>query len=434
MKRLLAGAAYTAALMALCAPAHAATTPETRPFAMFGGTAVDSFYATRNGHPLWLASGPDSPAARQLIEVLQRAPVEGLSDGPSIANQAQVLMNRAEAGDKAALMEADQLLSTGWVQYVQLINRQPQGMTYAEQWIAPRTESPRDILSLAAAAPSLAAHVQSVSTVNPFYSALRNVAYSESQSSTSMPDPRLLASLDRARAFPAKGRYIVVDAASARLLMVEDGHVADSMKVIVGKPTSQTPMVASVIHYATLNPYWNVPPDLVQSIIAANVVSQGTGYLKAHNYEVLSDFSDSPQVLAPKDVDWKAVAAGKATVRVRQLPGPANSMGHIKFGFANNSGVYLHDTPKKELFASDSRDLSNGCVRLEDADRLGRWLLGRDPTPTSSAPEQQVLLPKAVPVYITYLTARADDGQLTLMDDIYGRDQQQAGATMASLR
>ena len=431
MKRLLASAAFTAALLALSAPAEAATTPETRPFAIFGGTAVDSFYATRNGHPLWLAGGPDSPVAQELIEVLKRAPVEGLADGPSIANQAQVLISQRS---KSALMQADQLLSTGWVEYVQLLSRQPQGMTYAEQWIAPRTDSPKDILSLAAAAPSLADHIRSVSAVNPFYSALRNAAYSESQSSSSIPDPRLLASLDRARAFPAKGRYLVVDAASARLLMVEDGRVADSMKVIVGKPTSQTPMIASVIHYATLNPYWNVPPDLVQKIIAANVVTQGTGYLKAHSYEVLSDFSDNPQVLSPANVDWKAVAAGRSTVRVRQLPGPANSMGHIKFGFANDAGVYLHDTPKKELFASDNRDLSNGCVRLEDADRLGRWLLGRDPTTSSSAPEQQVLLPKPVPVYVTYLTAHADDGQLTFVDDIYGRDQHQSGATMASLR
>jgi len=430
MKRLLAGAAFTAALMALSVPpAQAAATPETRPFAMFGGTAVDGFYASRGGHPLWLADGPNSAAARELMQVLQRASVEGLADGPSIASQAQVLIGQAAAGNKSALLEADQLLSTGWVEYVQLLRRQPAGMTYGEQWIAPRSESPSDILALAAAAPSLADHVRSVSTVNPIYSALRNAAYSEPT-----PDSRLLASLDRARAFPTKGRYVVVDAASARLFIVQDGQIADSMKVIVGKPTSQTPMIASVIHYATLNPYWNVPPDLVQKIIAANVVSQGTGYLKAHGYEVLSDFSENPRLLAPNEVDWKAVAAGRATVRVRQLPGPANSMGHIKFGFANDSGIYLHDTPKKELFASDDRDLSNGCVRLEDANRLGRWLLGRDPTTDSSAPEQQVLLPKAVPVYVTYLTAHVDNGQLTLVDDVYGRDQQPAAATMASLR
>jgi len=432
MKRLLVGAACTAALMALCAPAQAATTPETQPFAMFGGSAVDGFYASRAGHPLWLAEGPNSPAANELMQVLRRASVEGLNDGPSIANQAQVLLGQAATGNKSALMEADQLLSIGWVEYMQLLQRQPAGMTYGEQWIAPRAESAHDILSLAAAQRSLADYVRNTSSVNPFYSSLRDQAYSEAQT-TGSPDPRLLASLDRARALPAKGRYVMVDAASARLFMVQDGQVADSMKVIVGKPTSQTPMIASVIHYATLNPYWNVPPDLVQKIIAANVVSQGPGYLKAHGYEVLSDFSDNARILTPGEVDWKAVAAGRATVRVRQLPGPANSMGHIKFGFANDSGIYLHDTPKKELFASDDRDLSNGCVRLEDAGRLGRWLLGRDPTTDSSAPEQQVLLPKAVPVYVTYLTAHVDNGQLTMVDDIYGRDQQ-PGATMMSLR
>jgi murein L,D-transpeptidase YcbB/YkuD len=203
---------------------------------------------------------------------------------------------------------------------------------------------------------------------------------------------------------------------------VEDGRVVDSMKVIVGKSTSQTPMVASAIHYATLNPYWNVPPDLVQKLIAHNVLSQGPGYLKAHGYELLSDFGDDPQVLSPQDVDWKAVADGSATVRVRQLPGPGNSMGHLKFGFANNSGIYLHDTPKKELFAGDSRDLSNGCIRLEDADRLGRWLLGREPRSDSPDPEQHALLPSPVPIYITYLTAQANGGQLTFLDDIYGLD------------
>jgi murein L,D-transpeptidase YcbB/YkuD len=241
----------------------------------------------------------------------------------------------------------------------------------------------------------------------------------------------LVASLERVRIFPAKGRYVVVDAAAARLWMVEDGRVADSMKVIVGKSTTQTPMLASVIHYATLNPYWNVPPDLVRKLIASNVLAQGPGYLKAHSYQLLSGFGDDPQVVSPQDVDWKAVAEGGATVRVRQLPGPANSMGQLKFPFANDGGIYLHDTPKKELFAGDSRDLSNGCIRLEDAQRLGRWLLGREPSPTSSDPEQHVLLPKPVPVYLTYLTAHADDGQLTLLSDIYGRD---TPPTMAALR
>ena len=245
----------------------------------------------------------------------------------------------------------------------------------------------------------------------------------------------MLATLDRARVLPSQGRYVVVDAATAKLWMVEDGRIADSMKVIVGKPASQTPMIASVIYAATLNPYWNVPPDLVQKLIAPRVLAQGVNYLKVHNYELLSSFDDDAQPVSPNDVDWKAVAAGQERIRVRQRPGPANSMGDVKFDFPNDRGIFLHDSPEKELFAKDQRDLSNGCIRLQDAQRLGRWLMGTDPTVASSAPEQRVLLPKPVPVFVTYLTAHADSGQLTLVDDVYGRDSQQGSrAVMASLR
>ena len=210
--------------------------------------------------------------------------------------------------------------------------------------------------------------------------------------------------------YPQRGRYVLVDAASARLFMVEDGAVRDSMRVIVGKPASQTPTLASKIYYATLNPYWNVPSDLAQKLIAPRVLKDGVGYLADHNYQVLASFDEDAAVISPNEVDWQAVADGRATVKVRQLPGPANSMGQVKFGFPNSDGIFLHDTPKKELFAADQRNISNGCVRLEDAPRLARWLLGRDPgmAVASSAPEQHVPLPRAVPIYITYLNEPAN--------------------------
>ncbi|HUE80437.1 MAG TPA: L,D-transpeptidase family protein [Sphingomicrobium sp.] len=205
--------------------------------------------------------------------------------------------------------------------------------------------------------------------------------------------------------YPIRGRYLLVDAASARLFMFEDGEVVDSMRVIVGKPAAQTPTIASQIYYATLNPYWNVPADLAQTLIAPNVLKQGVGYLSERGYQVLASFDPDAPEISPRDVDWKAVAAGREKVKVRQLPGPGNSMGEVKFGFPNGFGIFLHDTPKKELFESDERALSNGCVRLEDAPRLARWLLGRDPSVVAAGdePEQHVLLPKAMPIYITYL-------------------------------
>ena len=206
---------------------------------------------------------------------------------------------------------------------------------------------------------------------------------------------------------PARGRSVLVDAASARLFMIEDGRVRDSMRVIVGKPAAATPALRSVLHYATLNPYWNVPVDLAQTLIAPRVVKDGTGYLTERGYEVVSAFGAKGRTLPPDSVDWEAVAAGKAEVHVRQRPGPANSMGQIKFGLAHGDGIYLHDTPKKELFAQADRNLSNGCVRLEDAPRLARWLLGNEPPLGAADPEQYVPIPGAVPITIAYLDTRA---------------------------
>jgi murein L,D-transpeptidase YcbB/YkuD len=224
-----------------------------------------------------------------------------------------------------------------------------------------------------------------------------------------------------------------VDAAAQKLFMVEDGRVVDSMKVVVGKPTSPTPMIASMIHYATLNPYWNVPADLSQKLIAPRVLEQGIGYLKQHRYEVLSGFEDDAQPVDPATIDWKAVAAGETAVRVRQLPGSNNAMGKVKFSFPNSAGIYLHDTNDKSLFAKDERTLSNGCVRLEDAERLGQWFFGNMPQPASDSPEQHMRLPQGVPVYLTYLTAQASGGQIAFVDDVYGRDSG-AGSLMASAR
>ena len=433
VSRLFAGAAG-AALMGLCTPATAASeaTLNFRTFGVSPDPAVNVFYAARNSAPLWLGQGRDGAAARDVIGILKRAQVEGLAEGPAIAAQVEALMARGSTGDRDALLTADRLLSTGWVHYVQMLRRPAPEMTYAESWIAPRTQTPQEILKLASTARSLDEHVRAIAAVNPIYSAIRDAAYARMQATGGPADSRVLASLAQTRVFPAKGRYVVVDSASARLLMIQDGRTVDSMKVIVGKaePSSQTPMLASVIHYATLNPYWHVTPDLVRSLIARNVLDQGVGYLKTRGYQVLPA-DGSGVLLDPATVGWRAVAEGLELVKVRQLPGPANSMGRIKIGFANASDIYLHDTPNKHLFAQDDRTLSHGCIRLEDAERLEHWLMGREPAIASNEPEQNLLLPAPVPIYLTYLTAQVEGGHLTFVGDPYGRD---SATRVAALR
>lgn len=425
------GAAIVAASAGLCVPASAqwAPAPAFAPAGqrLFESAAVARFYEERGNAPIWFRHGPRSDAATQLLTILHRAPIDGFSQGPNLAAGLQQVIRSAQVGGPVAVQQADRLLSTAWVRYVQAIRAPAKGVIYGTDELA-RPTAVNAILDEAARAPLLSQHVQSVSDVNPVYARLRDAAWNRSQATGGLIERRVRDNLERVRAFPATGRYVIVDIATQRLFMVEDGQVRDSMKVIVGKLDQKTPMIASVIHYATFNPYWNVPDDLAQRIIAPNVLKMGPAYLRDRGYEIVSDWSAQSPRISPDRIDWNAVAAGRQRIRVRQKPSAANSMGDYKFSFDNAVGIYLHDTPQKELFNVSRRTLSNGCVRLEDARRFASWLLQRPAFAPSPAPEQHVQLDKGVPIFLTYLTVQSDGSRLTFTEDVYGLDRPEYAA------
>ena len=238
----------------------------------------------------------------------------------------------------------------------------------------------------------------------------------------------IILNMERALRLPTtddKGRYILIDAGAARLYMYENGKPVDSMRVIVGTNETQTPMMAAALRYVSLNPYWNVPPELVQSLVAKNVLEHGLTYLTERDYQILSDWTDEATPVDPATIDWQAVAAGTKEIRVRRGPGPWNSMGQMKFMLPNDFGIYLHDVPEpsKAAFTSDDRWISNGCVRLEDAKRLQKWVF-RGKTPVASgAPDERVDLEDPIPVYMTYLTAEPSAGGIAFRADPYNRDE-----------
>ena len=232
--------------------------------------------------------------------------------------------------------------------------------------------------------------------------------------------------MERAKRLPApeeQPKYVLVDAGDARLSMWEHGKKVDEMKIVVGKAESATPMMAAYIKYASVNPYWNVPPDLVKNLIAPRIVAQGVSYLTIREYQVLSSLSDDAKVIDPHSVDWQAVADGREEVALRRLPSPANSMGMMKFMLPNYFGIYLHDSPEKEHFTKNELWISNGCVRLEDYKRLAKFLFnGIVPRGDDPKVEKEVDLPRPIPVYMTYLTAQPTADGLQFMPDHYGRD------------
>ena len=108
--------------------------------------------------------------------------------------------------------------------------------------------------------------------------------------------------MERAKRLPSpeeQRKYVVVDAGGARLSMWENGRMVDQMKVVVGKTETATPMMAAYIKYASVNPYWNVPPELVRNLIGPRVVAQGVSYLTEREYQVLTDLGPDGRCWTP---------------------------------------------------------------------------------------------------------------------------------------
>jgi len=408
--------------LGLASPLAAATDGQSA--AVPVATAVASFYDSLHTQPIWFRGGANAAAIAQLTSILQRAPFDGFAEGPQLAAQVQAATAQAASGKAEDVTNAERVLSSAWVQYVQAIKKPTTGMIYAYPVLEPQGDRGDQILLTTAAAPSLPAYLASVSDVNAIYKQLRDTAWAQAQASGNLtPDPRLLANLDRVRSLPAKGRFLLVDSGSSMLTLYQDGQPIDSMKVITGMEELPTPLIASYMYYITYNPYWHAPDHLVRKTIAPNFLAGGMKYLKSHGYSVIEDWSEHPTVIDPAKVDWKGAAAGKVHLKIQQDPGPLNSMGILKFPFPNPEDIYLHDTPDHAKFKLANRNLSNGCVRVEDAKRLGTWLLGHEPSSPGDTPELRVQLPRPTPIFLTYITAQVKDGKLSYLPDLYGWDR-----------
>jgi murein L,D-transpeptidase YcbB/YkuD len=394
-----------------------------------GGGEVADFYRSRGGAPLWLAPNA-GPAAQQLIQLLATAQADHLNPKRYNVRALQRVLADARTGSPAAVQRAEAMLSASFVAYARDLKHDPgAGIIYVDKELRPTPPSAAELLTSASRAPSLGDYVQQMGWMNPIYAKLRQAIASRLYRSPA--EFRLLSlNLERARALPAgRGRYVIVNPPAARLYMYENGQVVDSMRVVAGRPDpiAQTPMMNAFIRFVALNPYWNSPPDITARKLAPNVVARGRAYLNEKGYDLVDHFGADAHVLNPMSVDWKAVVAGRVQVDLRQRPGPANSMGKMKFMFPNQQGIWLHDTPEKEKIEDAGRLESNGCVRLEDAARFARWLFnGRPPRVQGASPEQKVELPSPMPIYITYLTAVPSGSSIVYFDDFYGKDRQQA--------
>lgn len=236
--------------------------------------------------------------------------------------------------------------------------------------------------------------------------------------------------LDRWRKMPdtLPARYLMVNIPAFRLQVWDDsaGVVLES-RVIVGTPRTRTPQLSSVMTNFVLYPYWRVPYSIVFKEMLPQI-RKNRNYLVEKNLEVV----DHQGNIIPADsIDWQKLNKNYFPYVLRQMDGLDNSLGVMKFNFANRFSVYLHDTNNRKLFANSNRALSHGCVRVQAWDSLAMYLVRSDPRPEMAdsvrawlAREEQryYTFARRLPIYIRYFSAESRDGKLRFYEDVYGED------------
>jgi murein L,D-transpeptidase YcbB/YkuD len=227
---------------------------------------------------------------------------------------------------------------------------------------------------------------------------------------------QIVMNMDRWRALPADlgRRYVMVNIPAFRLDVIEDGKSVLAMKVVTGKKSSPTPLLADEMTSIVFSPSWHIPQDIVEK-------------------EILPKLERDPSYLEKNNIE-----ADEESGHYRQRPGKGNSLGGVKFLFPNHFNVYLHDTPSQKLFDRIERDFSHGCVRLDEPDALAAYVLRDKPewTPEkiksamSSGVEQSVKLTAPLPIYLAYFTAWEENGALKTVPDVYGLDARETAKTV----
>jgi|GEM_PF-1126594 len=236
-------------------------------------------------------------------------------------------------------------------------------------------------------------------------------------------------------------RYVMVNIPSYQLSLMENQQESVLMKVIVGDIKHPTPIMVTQVSSVTINPTWTPPYNIVhQELLPENTINPGS--LKRQNFTLRQGHGNKRIVQAVFD-DSASIKKALGNYQLVQASGKNNALGKYRFNIKNFHSVYLHDTPAKKLFNKTNRALSHGCVRLQSAGQLAKYLLTNQSLGNlgltkqdlvkqqqvsqaiSSIDTQHFALAQSMPVYLTYQTVLVTAaGKLQWPADIYQLDKQ----------
>lgn len=394
--------------------------------------SVRAFYARKDFALFWHDGGTLIAAADSLTDMLRDAKAFGLIDRDYHVKELETVLKDTVSADRFS--KADVLLSDA---YLTLYSHIRDGR------LDPQTLMRRDLSRITDQAAiasleilgsaSIKKELQLIEPPAPQYhllkAALKLLPISEPLDSV-QGDKAVKIGLNMERwRWQAQwpDRYVVVNIPAFIMRVVEKDSLYLESKVIVGKRETPTPVLESVIRSFIIYPYWHAPRSISTKEILPELQADAA-YLHRNNFEVLNKRGT---VIDPDTIQWRLYSRDHFPYVLRQREGSENSMGIIKFNFANNYGVYLHDTNSRRLFGRSKRDLSHGCVRVHKAVGLAHYLVREDDVYVSPEDLDQYLslqqrlkidLRKPITLKLEYFTAEVRNAVPLFYDDIYKKD------------
>ena len=371
------------------------------------------FYERQGLHLAWSDGRKPRPVVDGLLQALRAADREGLD--PSAYDTAGLDAARQSFATEHAV-EFDVRCTYAYLRYGwDLTHGSIDPEKVAPHWHAAPGQDLPGALASALERGAIEASLEALAPQAPPYQGLKHQLALARERQDAAGVERIVMNMDRWRWLPNDlgSRYLLVNIPAFRLDAIENGTSVLSMRVVTGKENSPTPVLADEITSIVFSPYWNIPESIVEKEILPRL-ERDPDYLERNNMEI----DESGQ-------------------HYRQRPGRGNSLGAVKFVFPNHFNVYLHGTPSVSLFKRVERDFSHGCVRLERPLDLAKYVLRDQPEWTherivaamDSGVERGVKLTSPLPIYLVYLTAWEEGGELRTVRDVYGLDRRQVAAT-----
>ena len=367
-------------------------------------------YEPRDFRPLWSGSAEAASMAGEVRATLRKADEQGLR----AADYAATAWRRdaaPAAGREAA--EYDLSLTADLLRYahdVRVGRTRPRDI-YRDVDLPKSDFDAAQALNDALLHHSLTEFLRDLPPPHPEYRRLvvalakyRAIAAKDGEASARVQ--QIAANMERWRWMPRtfEHRYVRVNVPDQTVDFVRDGEVLLSSKVIIGRKNTTTPILRTMITSVVTNPPWHIPGD----IAAASILPQlrrNPNYLVEHHMVVVEG---QLQQLAP------------------------SALGYLMLDSPNDFDVYLHDTPGKALFEKDNREISNGCVRVQQILPLASLVVADDKEAgmdrlkrtIATGRTQHLALDQPMPLYMVYWTAIAgEDGAVEFRTDRYNRDK-----------